>query len=227
VRDGNQREVRIDGTGGLAAGEHSGGGLDADELDAGGLAAGEHGGGGFGADAVRAIAAGARVTLAPALLDAVAAQRERVLAALADPSHPVYGVTTGMGAFAGRRLDPDEQASHQLRLLTARAVGGPPWLPVPDVRAVLAIVLRTALRPETGASAQLCRFLADRLDDGFHPAVPREGIGCAGEIIPLCHAGQTLTGLGTVLADDGTEVPAAEALAARGVEPYRPGPRRA
>jgi histidine ammonia-lyase len=202
--------VRIDGTGGLGVG---------------GPDAGEHGAGGFGADAVRAIAAGARVTLSPELLAAVAANRTAVLAALADPDHPVYGVTTGMGAFAGRRLDPDEQASHQLRLLTARAVGGPPWLPVPDVRAVLAIVLRTALRPETGASAQLCRFLADRLDDGFHPAVPREGIGCAGEIIPLCHAGQALAGLGTVLADDGTEVPAAEALAARGVEPYRPGPK--
>ncbi|BCJ34249.1 histidine ammonia-lyase [Actinocatenispora thailandica] len=202
--------------------------------------------GGFGADAIRAIADGARLTLSPRLLAEVAANREQVRAALTDPNRPVYGVTTGMGAFAGRRLDPDEQASHQLRLLTARAVGEPPWLPVADVRALLAIVLRTALRPETGASAELCRFLADRLNDGFHPAVPREGIGCAGEIIPLCHAGQALAGIGTVLAErdpaapggdpaaaagladpsgDRVEVPAAEALAARGVEPYRPGPK--
>jgi len=181
----------------------------------------------LGPEQVRAVAAGARIELAPTLLDAVAANRRRVLAALADPDRPVYGVTTGMGAFAGHRLDPAEQAGHQLRLLTGRAVGGPPWLPVPDVRALFAVVLRAMLRPETGASAELCRYLADRLNDGFHPAVPADGVGCAGEIIPLCHAFQTLAGLGTVLADPpgAGEVAALDALRRRGVEPYRPGPK--
>lgn len=191
------------------------------------------------AAAVRAVAAGARVELDEGLLARVAANRDEVLAALADPARPVYGVTTGMGRMATHRLGPREQAEHQARLLTARAVGGPPWLPVPDVRALLALKLRTLLCPETGASAELCRFLADRLNDAFHPAVPGDGIGCAGEIIPLCHAFQTFLGLGTVLAapkDSGAappeagvagsgavEVAAAEALRGRGVAAYRPG----
>ncbi len=181
------------------------------------------------AEAVRAVAAGAGVELGEGLLARVAANRDVVLAALADPARPVYGVTTGMGRMATHRLSPAEQAEHQGRLLTARAVGGPPWLPVPDVRALLALKLRTLLSPETGASAELCRFLVDRLNDGFHPAVPSDGIGCAGEIIPLCHAFQTFLGLGTVLATpevagpEVVEVAAAGVLRGRGVVAYRPG----
>jgi histidine ammonia-lyase len=193
------------------------------------------------AGAVRSVAGGARVELDARLLARVAARRGEMVAALADPARPVYGVTTGMGRMATHRLGPEEQAAHQARLLTARAVGGPPWLPVPDVRAVLAVKLRALLAPETGASAELCRFLVDRLNDGFHPAVPRDGIGCAGEIIPLCHAFQTFVGLGTVLAGPAesvrvdrarsvqvdppgsVELAAAEALGERGVGAYRPG----
>lgn len=73
-------------------------------------------------------------------------------------------------------------------------MGGPPWLPAADIRAVMAIELRALLAPETGASPELCRYLADRLNDQLTAAVPRGGIGCSREIIPLCHAFQTLVG---------------------------------
>ena len=53
------------------------------------------------------------------------------------------------------------------------------------------------------------------------PAVPRGGAGCAGEVIPLAHAFQTLTGAGLVLRPDGSAQEAAAALAERGALPYR------
>lgn len=174
----------------------------------------------LGSGAIRQIAAGAQVRLDDSLLASVAAGRRRVLAALTDHAQPVYGVNTGMGRLAGTSLTPEQQADHQARLLVGRAVGGPPWLPPEDVRALLAVRLRGFLAPETGASAEAVRFLAARLNDGFVPAVPRAGFGSAGEIIPLSHAFQTFLGIGTVL-EKGQEVPAAEAL----TEPYRPGPK--
>ncbi|TVT10861.1 aromatic amino acid lyase [Amycolatopsis bartoniae] len=167
------------------------------------------------------IAEGAPVRLDEDLLDAVAAQRLIVLTALTSSERPVYGVNTGMGRLAGTTLTAAQQAEHQARLLVGRAVGGPPWLPAEDVRALFAVRLRGLLTPETGASADAVRFLADRLNDGFVPAVPATGSGAAGEIIPLSHAFQTFLGLGTML--DGST--AADALAARGAEPYRPGPK--
>ncbi|UJW33799.1 aromatic amino acid lyase [Saccharothrix sp. AJ9571] len=173
------------------------------------------------AAAILAVAEGKRVELAPELLASVAANRVLVLDALTAAARPVYGVNTGMGRMVDVVLSAEEQATHQSRLLIGRAVGGPPWLPERDVRAVFAVRLRGMLLPSTGASAEAVSFLVDRLGDGFVPAVPREGIGCAGEIIPLSHAFQTFLGIGRML--DGQS--AAEALEVRGAEPYVPGPK--
>ncbi|MFC4085366.1 aromatic amino acid lyase [Amycolatopsis samaneae] len=165
-----------------------------------------------------------RIELAPELLRAMAGNRARMLAALESAPGPVYGVNTGMGRLATHKLSPAQQAEHQRNLLIGRAVGGPPWLPEGDVRMLLLARLRDLLRPDTGASPELARFLVDRINDRFVPAVPRSGLGSAGEIIPLSHAFQTFLGIGTVL-EDGAETPAAEALARRGAEPYVLGPK--
>ena len=71
-------------------------------------------------------------------------------------------------------------------------------------------------------SAALCRFIADRLNDGWAPVVPSRGISSAGEVIALSHLFQTFAGAGRVV-EDGVEVDAAEALDRRGVAPYEPG----
>jgi histidine ammonia-lyase len=165
-----------------------------------------------------------RLVLDKPLVETLKWRREALLTALAERENPVYGVTTGMGRLAGVVLDARQQAEHQRNLLVGRAVGGPPWLPPEDVRALLVVRLRDFLRPWSGVSPELVQFLVDRLNDGFTPAVPRSGLGSSGEIIPLAHAFQTFLGIGTVL-EDGVEVPAASALAARDAEPYVLGPK--
>ncbi|MEV6829365.1 aromatic amino acid lyase [Amycolatopsis sp. NPDC051102] len=165
-----------------------------------------------------------RLVLDKPLVDALSARRRELLTALADRAEPVYGVNTGMGRLAGVALDARQQAEHQRNLLVGRAVGGPPWLPPEDVRALLVVRLRDFLRPWSGVSPELVQFLVDRLNDGFTPAVPRFGLGSSGEIIALSHAFQTFLGIGTVL-EDGVEVPAASALARRSVAPYVLGPK--
>ncbi|HEY2701155.1 MAG TPA: aromatic amino acid lyase [Pseudonocardiaceae bacterium] len=174
--------------------------------------------------AIQAIAAGASVHLTEADLADVTRNRADVDAALRAAEGPVYGVHTGMGRMVGVPLDDEQQAGQQANLLIGRAVGGPPWLPEPDVRALLAVRLRGFLDPATGASADLVRFLADRVNDNFIPAIPRDGLGSAGEIIPLAHAFQTFLGIGTVLVD-GVETPAATELARRGVPPITLRPK--
>lgn len=173
---------------------------------------------------IRAVAAGAAVQLTEADLAEVAGNRARVEAALRAAGGPVYGVHTGMGRMVGVPLDEEQQAGQQANLLVGRAVGGPPWLPEPDVRALLAVRLRGFLAPTTGVSAELVRFLADRLNDNFIPAIPRDGLGSAGEIIPLAHTFQTFLGIGTVLVD-GVETPASTELDRRGVRPITLRPK--
>jgi histidine ammonia-lyase len=140
----------------------------------------------------------ARISLAPSLLDELAANRAAMLAAL-DGDEPVYGVNTGMGAFSGVRLDAEAQAQHQNTLMLGRAVGSAPWLQRVDARAVVAARLRTIMHPSAGASPQLCEKLVALLDSDVVPAVPARGSGAAGEIIPLAHLGAALIGAGEFL----------------------------
>ncbi|MFI7068044.1 aromatic amino acid lyase [Kribbella sp. NPDC050124] len=128
-----------------------------------------------------------RIELSSALLDRLAAIRAEVLAALAG-GDPVYGVNTGMGALSKRRLTVDEQRRHQRNLLLGRAVGGPPWLPADEARAVLIGRLRTFLTGDAGVSVELVQQLVSYLNSGQLPEIPAAGSGSAGEIIPLAHA---------------------------------------
>jgi histidine ammonia-lyase len=171
------------------------------------------------------VAGGEGIEIAPALLGEVdrgcAAARE-----VLRRGDPVYGVNTGMGALAGVGLSEAEQLAHQRNLMLARATGGPPWLDAADARALIAVRLRTFLSGDSGVSAGLCQRLADVLDQGVVPAIPRTGVGCAGEITPLAHAFGPLVGIGRVLGPECAEtVPAAEALRSRGLAEFSLGPR--
>ncbi|WP_432478258.1 aromatic amino acid lyase [Nocardioides sp. GXQ0305] len=161
-----------------------------------------------------ACAGGAAPVLAPPLVEAVGRRRREVLDALLG-DHPVYGVTTGMGALTGVRLDAAAQAEQSRRLLVGRAVGGPPWLDRAEARAVVGCRLRTFLSGDAGVSPELCAWLVTLLEDDVVPAVPRSGSGAAGEIIPLAHAWGHLAGGGRLLDGRGHARPAAEVLAGR------------
>jgi histidine ammonia-lyase len=170
------------------------------------------------------IAGGREVQIEPGLLDEVernCAEARRVLRR----GDPVYGVNTGMGALVGVRLTEDEQIAHQRNLMLARATGGPPWLDTAEVRAIIAVRLRTFLSGDSGVSAGLCQRLVDVLGQGVVAAVPRTGVGCAGEIIPLAHAFGPLVGIGMVAGPSGAPVPAAEVLRSRGLAEFALGPK--
>ena len=149
-----------------------------------------------------ACARGATPRLAPDLVAALARRRAEVLDALLG-DHPVYGVTTGMGALTGVRLDAAGQGEQSRRLLVGRAVGSPPWLAREEARAVVAVRLRTFLSGDAGVSPELCAWLVTLLESDLVPAVPRAGSGAAGEIIPLAHAWGHLAGVGQLLDDEG------------------------
>ena len=172
-------------------------------------------------EAVEAVAwDGQRLALAPAALERVAAGHARLLELLAGGAR-VYGVNTGTGYLAGVDLDEAVPSGQQRDLLLGRAVGGPPWLPVEEARALLVARLGNLLSGYAGVTPELCGFLVDRVNDGFTPAVPRRAVGCAGEVIPLAHAFQTLLGVGRVLRPDGGLEAAGAALAGRGAAPHR------
>jgi histidine ammonia-lyase len=131
----------------------------------------------------------------------------------------VYGVTTGLGYLGRRPIAAEDRLALQRSIVVGRAAGVGEPLPEEVVRGALLLRLTGFLSGHAGVTPGLCRFIADRLGDGWYPVVPASRPGTAGETILLSHLFQTFIGEGDVLVG-GERVPAAEALARLGAAPY-------
>jgi histidine ammonia-lyase len=169
----------------------------------------------------RIVHAGEAVALSAAALETVERIRSLFLKHL-QTGVVCYGVNTGLGALAGIDLSEDEMRLLPRHILLGRAAGTGVAFPAAVVRGAMLIKLAQFLTGFSAVTPALCRFLADRLNDRFAPLVPSEGLGMAGEIIPLCHLAQTLVGEGFVSGDDGRPMAAAEWFRTREIAPYEP-----
>jgi len=169
----------------------------------------------------RIVLSGEQVVIDKRLLEHVGQRREALLRHL-DTGVAAYGVTTGLGYLASESVGEEDQASLQRSLLTARASGLGPPLPRDVVRGAMVLRLVGFLSGFPGVTPELCRFLTDRLNEGWNPVVPSGPYGASGEIAPLAHLFQTFIGEGYVELD-GERLPAAEALIRSGAEVYDPG----
>ena len=165
---------------------------------------------------------GERLGLDPALEASI--ERGRALfERLIEQGVPCYGVTTGLGRLVSRELDPVAMRELPKNILRARAAGVGPPLPRPVARATMMLRLVNFVSGRDGVSSALCRFIVDRLNDGFTPWIPSLGHGMAADGVANTHCFQTLIGEGSVIADDGSRMSAAMALSEREVAPYEPG----
>lgn len=132
---------------------------------------------------------------------------------------PIYGVTTGFGRMAEVVISPDERALLQENLVRSHASGVGRPLDRTSVRAVMLLRANALARGHSGCRRVVVERLLELLNAGIHPLVPEVGsVGASGDLAPLAHVALVLTGEGEVLVD-GVRRPAAEVLAAHGVEP--------
>jgi histidine ammonia-lyase len=164
---------------------------------------------------------GAQVAIHPAALDRVERHRSLFLRHL-ETGVICYGVNTGLGALSKQDLSASDRAALPRHILLGRAaaIGVPFKREI--VRGALLIKLAQFLGGGSAVTPALCQFLAARLNDGFAPYVPSEGLGMAGEIIPLCHLAQTLIGEGFVLGASNLPQPTELWYRQHGVIPYEP-----
>jgi histidine ammonia-lyase len=190
------------------------------------------------ADVVAVARDGASVTLSPEAEAAIAAGR-KVIDALAHDSAPHYGVSTGFGALATRHIPVDMRLQLQRSLVRSHAAGSGHEVESEVVRAMMLLRLSTLATGRTGVRLEVARCYAAMLSGGITPVVREYGsLGCSGDLAPLAHCALAAMGEGTVrvavpyttgpnptgpttTGPDGTgpEIPAAQALAAAGIEP--------
>jgi histidine ammonia-lyase len=143
-----------------------------------------------------------------------------IVEGLADDVEPHYGVSTGFGALATTHIPVAKRAELQRSLVRSHAASSGPEVEREVVRGTMLLRLQTLTTARTGARPVIAETYAAVLNAGITPVVGEYGsLGCSGDLAPLAHCALAIMGEGTVRNAAGELVPAAQALAAVGIEP--------
>ncbi|HQR69490.1 MAG TPA: histidine ammonia-lyase [Burkholderiaceae bacterium] len=130
-----------------------------------------------------------------------------------------YGVNTGFGLLAKKRIPDAELAQLQRNLILSHSVGTGPLLTEDVVRLALVMKIASLARGHSGVRRRIVETLIAFVNAGIVPCVPAKGsVGASGDLAPLSHLTLALLGDGDVRVN-GVLQPARKALAAAGIEP--------
>jgi histidine ammonia-lyase len=137
----------------------------------------------------------------------------------------IYGVNTGFGQLASRRISDDDLATLQENLVRSHAVGVGDDLGDEVVRLVMLIKVIALAEGFSGVRLELVDTLCALINNGIYPRIPSRGsVGASGDLAPLAHMAGALIGIGEVRVN-GSLVAAADALQEAGIEPVRLAPK--
>lgn len=156
-----------------------------------------------------------------ARVEAGAGTIRRIVAA----GRAVYGVNTGFGKLADRRIDDADLERLQHNLVLSHAVGVGEPLSAPVTRLIMALKLAGLGQGASGVRWSTLLHLHAMLEHDILPVIPAQGsVGASGDLAPLAHLAAGACGVGEVRV--GGEIrPATDALVAAGLEPLRLAPK--
>ena len=178
-----------------------------------------------GIDEIKAVLSGAtRIVLDPVALPRIEAAA-RIVEKAAAGAAPVYGVNTGFGKLASKRIAPADTATLQRNLILSHCCGVGEATPEHVVRLVMALKLVSLGRGASGVRVDIIRQLEALLARGVVPRIPGQGsVGASGDLAPLAHMTAVMIGEGEACFG-GELMPGRAALAKAGIEPIVLGPK--
>ncbi len=148
-----------------------------------------------------------------------------IVAQAARADAPVYGINTGFGKLASKRIPPDQTALLQRNLIVSHCCGVGPTTPEPIVRLMMALKVISLGCGASGVRRSVIEQLQAMLALRVYPLVPQQGsVGASGDLAPLAHMTAVMIGEGQAIVD-GKTVSGSEALAAAGLVPLTLGPK--
>ena len=148
---------------------------------------------------------------------------QQVVQRAADGDAPVYGVNTGFGKLANKRISKEQLATLQGNLIRSHCVGVGEPLSAPVMRLMLALKAASLARGYSGVRENVVDTLIAIFNAGLVPWVPSQGsVGASGDLAPLAHMTLALMGEGFMLVD-GQATPALPMLQAAGIAPLTLG----
>lgn len=172
----------------------------------------------------RTIYEGATPVLAGGTIDTVQAGAEAIQR-IVQRGEPVYGVNTGFGKLASVRIDNDDLAELQRRIVISHAAGTGDAVPVHIVRFMMALKLANISQGYSGVQVATVELLQAMIAADITPVIPGQGsVGASGDLAPLSHLAAALIGVGECETPTG-RMPATEAISNASLKPVELGPK--
>lgn len=112
---------------------------------------------------------------------------------------PIYGINTGFGALADKRISSENLSELQYNLIRSHCTGVGDYFPVKTVRAIMFIRAHCLSFGNSGITPYAVELLLKMLNENIIPCVPEKGsVGASGDLAPLAHIALTLIGEGKV-----------------------------
>ena len=119
---------------------------------------------------------------------------EDILIKILETGKPVYGINTGFGIFADRRIPLNDSAKLSRNLILSHAVSVGEPFPVDVVRAAMLVRANTLTKGYSGIRLKVVEVLIDMLNKGVTPIVPSQGsLGSSGDLCLLSNLALVFT----------------------------------
>lgn len=112
---------------------------------------------------------------------------------LVETIDPLYGINTGYGIFANKRISLDENRKLNRNLIYSHAVGTGEPLSEEVIRAAMIVRINTLAKGFSGVKLEVVSTLVDMLNKGVIPQVYSQGsLGSSGDLCLLAQIGLVL-----------------------------------
>jgi histidine ammonia-lyase len=142
-----------------------------------------------------------------------------ILSKAAKGDAPVYGVNTGFGKLANKRIAPEDVETLQRNLILSHCAGVGEPFDEPTARLIMVLKLISLGRGVSGVRMEVIRQLEQMLAKDVTPVIPSQGsVGASGDLAPLAHMTAAMMGEGEAWYR-GDRMPAKNALSAANMKP--------
>lgn len=148
-----------------------------------------------------------------------------VVLKLLENDETIYGLNTGFGLLANKRIPESDLDQLQLNIVRSHCAGTGELFDDGIVRLTMLLKAASLARGFSGVRPIIVETLIACLNQGLIPCIPSKGsVGASGDLAPLSHMSLALIGEGEMRIN-GTTVPSAEALDRHGIAPLKLGPK--
>lgn len=166
----------------------------------------------------------ATLSLANEALSAIEASYATIASILKE-GKTVYGINTGFGSLANTRIEKNDLADLQRRIVLSHAAGTGELLDDTIVRLMIALKINSLSRGHSGVQQKTIDALITLFNAKIYPCIPAKGsVGASGDLAPLAHLALLLIGEGEAR-HNGKTISASAALEKAGLSPLSLAPK--